>query len=86
MSKLLPVCLAASLVVTGFGTAYAAANWGDPTTHPAYLGKDYTGDPAGALESMRNGTPGHMGGQWPPPKDAGTDKPATKQHQKPRCC
>jgi hypothetical protein len=29
------------------------------------VGKDYTDDPAGALRSMENGTPGYMGGQLP---------------------
>jgi hypothetical protein len=75
--------VAASLFLTAWGGAYAAP-WGSRSDPSYYLGKDYTGDWEGALESMRSGTRGHMGGQLPRAEE--TKKPNTKRERPKPCC
>ena len=90
MQKLLTLgCVVASLFAQPRGIAYAApALRSDPSV---YIGKDYSNDPLGALESIRSGTPGHMGGQLPRAQDNKIEEPGnepktpiTRNHRK--CC
>ena len=87
MPRFLIVCsVAAAFAVmsAGLGVAHAGPGTGpDPTTDSRfgkdYLGKDYTGDPAGALKSKKSGTPGYMGGQLPLGRDAPTGHEPTER-------
>ena len=84
MSKLLiGYCIGTALLACACQVAYAAP-WGSRSDPSYYLGKDYTGDWEGALESLRSGTRGYMGGQLPRTKES--NKPATTKRQRPPAC
>jgi hypothetical protein len=70
---LIIVCVAAALSATSGRWAHAHTGSGagpdpknDARLDENYLGKDYSGDPTGALISIITGTPGYLGGQLPP--------------------
>lgn len=77
-------CCVAALLLATAGKAGHAAPWGSRSDPSYYLGKDYTGDWEGALQSLRSGKRGYMGGQLPRAQDTAKE-PKTKQQPK-SCC
>jgi hypothetical protein len=79
------LCVAAVVLATAAHIAQAAP-WGSRSDPSVYLGKDYSGDPLGALESLRSGTRGYMGGQLPRTEQTRPEKAPTSKHPKPPSC